>query len=538
MLDPVIQKKNDRVKEGRVTKRELLHNTARSFVTSRKPTTRWRKTDATSRSGVQELGEDTFIAKDMDDVSFDGKSIFQSRAQKEPLPCLDPGNDENISVPRVTRLSVSEQAGRNSKKRRLSEPASPEVQKPQALHKRFSAIVKAQQNIEGCLRDSIGTLSHDKRLVQPVLGRMEARKYLHSVKHELQSRRSLSLEEAVEEDNNRKTASAPVILQTSTLVHHNFNRADTRSHISAEEQHTDSIPDTAASSLGSVVENAGSGLDIDNGRHLERQTEVNYAMSCPLGRESICWTEEYPLSDDLQGPCFNEENKANDTTTSVAKNNGVVEVLNSKSSTGFSINGNITITDLSSKPRGESTSISPNCIGVEDYIRNIRVFLCLRDPEVIAHNLSMWEDRHSIEQIIDNNIKLDSDRYIPQEAKFMVIAEDLIWSPIGSVVYFATQGLDGMYDLKFGFYYSYRNLPDCNIYSLSEWADTECTSLSLISPYETIGRNRFQWGRFEETHRRMVKAVDGELERRKTRAKLRNVGRPRAWRVRSAVIPM
>ena len=179
--------------------------------------------------------------------------------------------------------------------------------------------------------------------------------------------------------------------------------------------------------------------------------------------------------------------------------------------------------------------VSPYCIEAGYYNRSIRIYHCASNPEYIAHQLTLRDNRLGIDDIRDD-ARNEAGSFIPREAVFMIIAEDLIYSPFGSAIFFASQNEAGMYDLKFGIYYSYANKTDYCIYSLAQWADTEGLSSHFIYQHETVRPfSEAHWPRFKELHTRLVKAIDAEMEYRKTRAKLRNVARPRAWRRRAPV---
>jgi hypothetical protein len=519
-LDPVTQRKNDRVKEGRITKRSP-RLTRRPLTRSQKATSEKSIEDENSHCIMQDPVESTPIVENGDDVgSSHARMVLRSQSTKETQQSLESKNKHDAHV--TTTLNVTRSSA--------SEQIVPAIPQKQNKLRPSSTLAKEQKSENACHPREIQIPNLPKPPTKTIVGIKMTIKALRMAQ---KSRESPPVESETEQGCSQNSTSATVIPENNTHIHP-FNDAYNESPGSMKGQHGDKIQDVAEG-LESLAEKPDPGLDIEQLRYSTKQAQTDDALPSLLKPENIYASKDANnIVNDLLSLCVEEDSDTGDLASSIEKDGDRRDEPGSEPSSSLPDNPRIPKVDTPSNTRVEDSYVSPNCIGLDEYIRNIRVFLCLQDPEVIAHNLTMWEDRHGIDQIIDNQDKL-TNQLIPLNAKFMIVAEDLIWSPMGSVVYFATQQSNGMYSLKVSFYYCYLYLPDCNIYSISEWLDTECTNLSLVSPYETIGRNRFQWGRFKEMHKRMVKAVDAELESRKSRPKLRNVTQRRAWRVRSAV---
>jgi hypothetical protein len=179
--------------------------------------------------------------------------------------------------------------------------------------------------------------------------------------------------------------------------------------------------------------------------------------------------------------------------------------------------------------------VSKFCLESHHWGRRIHVYQCLTHPEEVSHRLALWEKRHGIEEVQDNG-PLRADRYIPEDAVFLVVADDFIWEPFGAAIFFGISVPNGTYELKFGFYYSFQDKQDNNLFSLTEWADIEACGSGIITKYECIGKESCQLRRFMDLYVRMAKAVDAEMDFRSTRRKFRNIFRQWGWRRRGPVL--
>jgi hypothetical protein len=182
------------------------------------------------------------------------------------------------------------------------------------------------------------------------------------------------------------------------------------------------------------------------------------------------------------------------------------------------------------------------CLDVEDFANPIYIYTCIKRPEYVAGHLSNWESHKEIDGVIKNDNKQFYDHEgIPRDAIYILLAENMIYEPTGSVMFFATKSENGAYCLKVGFYYSYNvaSNSDPRVYSLKEWCDEESRCGWPILQYEEAIRSAYDPFRFKQVYQSMAKAVDAEMHARKYGPGMRNLmgqKRARPFRTRAPVV--
>lgn len=191
----------------------------------------------------------------------------------------------------------------------------------------------------------------------------------------------------------------------------------------------------------------------------------------------------------------------------------------------------------------DKTQVMPNevyptkhCCECGYFLGTIRVYQCSPDvhPERVAFALSKFELLRDIADILVQ----EPNKGIPKTAKYIIIAEHIIYSPSGSVIFFAEKNEKEEYKLRHGFYFGYDKSDVNNIYSLAEWADMQCAAgIPLMEQYERVphGRQNTQ-GRHDYLWELVARAVDQEMEKRLTRPSFNSRLRAnQIYRVRASV---
>jgi hypothetical protein len=152
-------------------------------------------------------------------------------------------------------------------------------------------------------------------------------------------------------------------------------------------------------------------------------------------------------------------------------------------------------------------------------------------PEAVAQELGAWEAARGVDLLRTDRAEAwrAADASVPADARVLVVAEDLIWEPPGSAVFWAVppradddgacceEGADAWVDalaLRVGFYYGLERVDGCCVWSLHEWADQMC-ACGVLSKVVSLGF-QMQNPRFRPLLAKLSRAVDAEMEGRKT----------------------
>jgi hypothetical protein len=162
-------------------------------------------------------------------------------------------------------------------------------------------------------------------------------------------------------------------------------------------------------------------------------------------------------------------------------------------------------------------------IDLEEATRTVHIFECVDRIEKVRWIFHGWERNHDIDMIQENSE--DTNKIlIPRDAKYVIVNEDLLCSPWGSVMFFATwDAATDEYELKVGYYFCYDKVTHTHIPALVEFFDQHLeppvpgVTLALVKRHERISADPYGPGypRFVKIFNQMTKAVDAEFNWRK-----------------------
>jgi hypothetical protein len=131
------------------------------------------------------------------------------------------------------------------------------------------------------------------------------------------------------------------------------------------------------------------------------------------------------------------------------------------------------------------------CVTLNDYAIPIRIYQCIKRPEEVAYDICLWEQRHSIDQLVDvhPDAPIGTNIFIPEDALFIIVGEKITASPYGHALLFARLRHPytsyECYEPVMGFYYNYAGSKSTTCWSMNEYFD-DATMAGIVDLYERV----------------------------------------------------